>query len=156
MMHDASTVEVPGPLGPLAPGFRLELEGLGYSQWTGYALLLLMADTSRWDGRPRNRVEELDTDCVDAFLKDRRDHGQVRRLTRRAQVPLLTFLRSVGVSTEPTRPAPHKPPDRLLAEFAGICPMSVAWPWPPSVAIGISRRCSLPRCRPSDGAPRVA
>jgi len=25
MMHDASTVEVPGPLGPYAPGFRQEL-----------------------------------------------------------------------------------------------------------------------------------
>jgi site-specific recombinase XerD len=123
MMHDASTVEVPGPLGPYASGFRQELGRLGYSRWTAYALMLMMADLSRWMAARKVGLDEFDTRCVDAFLKDRRNSGQVRRLTRRGQVPLLTFLRSVGVTVEPRRPAqPDRPgrrlePNELLEQF---------------------------------------
>jgi len=113
-MHDASTVAVPGPLGPYAPGFRQELGRLGYSRWTAYALMLLMADISRWMAAHKVGLAEFDTHCVDAFLKDRRDSGQVRRLTRRGQVPLLTFLRSVGVPAEPRSPVQPDRPDQLL------------------------------------------
>ena len=67
-MHDASTVEVPGPLGLYAPGFRQELSRLGYSRWTAYALLLLMADVSRWMVRQVVEPAQLDTAGADAYL----------------------------------------------------------------------------------------
>ena len=76
-MCDASTVEVPGPLGPHGPGFCQELGRLGYSRWTAYALMLLMADLSRWMAAHKVGLAEFDTRCVEPFLKDRRE--QVRR-----------------------------------------------------------------------------
>ncbi|MDQ5841116.1 MAG: site-specific integrase [Chloroflexota bacterium] len=116
-MHDASTVEVPGPLGLYAPGFRQELSRLGYSRWTAYALLLLMADVSRWMVRQVVEPAQLDTAGADAYLAYRRDSGQVRRRTRRGLLPLLGYLRSVGVFDGPAVPVAADPLDRLLGEF---------------------------------------
>ncbi len=44
---------------------------------------------------------QLDTAGADAYLAYRRDSGQVRRRTRRGLLPLLGYLRSVGVFDGP-------------------------------------------------------
>jgi integrase/recombinase XerD len=116
-MHDASTVDVPGPLGPYAAGFRRELDRLNYSRWTAYALLLLMADVSRWMAAQTVQPADLEGAGADGYLAYRRDSGQVRRRTRRGLRPLLGYLRSVGVFDDPMVPVSKDPLDRLLGEF---------------------------------------
>jgi integrase len=56
---------------------------------------------------------------VASFLDDRRASGQVRRLTPRGLIPLLGYVRQLGVVPEPVAPVPDGPLDRLVEEFAG-------------------------------------
>ena len=67
-MHDASKVDVPGPLGPYAAGFRRELDRLDYSRWTAYALLLLIADVSRWMAAQGVEPADLEGAGADGYL----------------------------------------------------------------------------------------
>ena len=110
---------VTGALAPYAEGFRRELSRQGYSPWTAPEHMYLMADLSRWlDGRdlPPGRLSPA---RIEEFLIHRRARGQVRWTTPRALVPLLGYLRGLGIVPAPAAPAPGSPAEVLLAEFAG-------------------------------------
>jgi integrase/recombinase XerD len=118
-MDRSSRVRVTGPLEPYAVGFRAELAGLGYSQWTATALLHLMQHLSLWLASRRLDLSSLTASEVQGFLHDRRASGQVRRVTARGLAPLLSYLRRQGVVTDEVTVAPDGPLEELLADFVG-------------------------------------
>ena len=118
-MKKPTVVCVTGPLGPHASGYRLDLAGLGYSPWTASAHMYLMADVSRWMVKRSLRPAAFDSAAVQEFLVDRRASGQVRRLTPRGLIPLLGYLRGLGVVPGPTEPVQDGPLGWLVEEFAG-------------------------------------
>ena len=78
-----------------------------------------MSDLRRWlDGRalPPYRLSPA---RIEEFLIHRRARGQARWTTPRALVPLLGYLRGLGIVPAPAAPAPGSPAEALLAEFAG-------------------------------------
>jgi len=133
-MKKSSQVCVTGPLELYARGYRRELARQGYSPWTATAHLHLMAHVSRWLADEQLAPADLDADRVELFLTDRRASGQVRRLTPRGMVPLLGYLRGLGLVPAPAAPAPASLLDQVLAEFAdylrgerGLAEATICW-----------------------------
>ncbi len=118
-MNKPTVVCVTGPLGPHGSGYRIELERLGYSPWTASAHLYLMADVSRWLRDQGLEPASFDSAAVRQFLVDRRASGVVRRLTLQGLIPLLGYLRGLGVVPGPAEPEHDRPMDWLVEEFTG-------------------------------------
>lgn len=118
-MKKPTVVCVTGPLGPQAAGYRIELARLGYSPWTASAHMYLMADVSRWLEDRFAQPAAFDSAAVQEFLVHRRASGRVRRLTPRGLIPLLGYLRGIGVVPGPAEPGQDGPMDWLVVEFAG-------------------------------------
>lgn len=116
-MQKSTRVRVTGPLEPYVTGFRQELARQGYSPSTAGAHLYLMAHVSRWLATAQLGPADLSAAQVNLFLRDRRASGQVRRLTPRGLIPLLGYLRELGVVPGPLAPVPDGPLDRLVTEF---------------------------------------
>jgi integrase/recombinase XerD len=117
-MSKSKRAYVAGPLQPYARGYRRELVRQGYSPWTTVAHLNLMAHLSRWLNDQQLTPAELNAARVAAFLTDRRASGQVRRLTVRGLIPLLGYLRGLGVVPAASIPAPAGPRQELLGRYA--------------------------------------
>lgn len=118
-MKKPTVVCVTGPLGPYGAGYRSELARLGYSPWTASAHMYLMADVSQWLEDRFAQPATFDSAAVQEFLVHRRASGVVRRLTPRGLIPLLGYLRGLGVVPGPTEPAQDGPMDWLVVEFRG-------------------------------------
>jgi site-specific recombinase XerD len=125
--------QVTGALAPYAEGFHRELSRQGYSPWTVPEHLYLMAHLSRWLDERDLSAAQLSPARIEEFLASRRAGGQVRWATPRALVPLLGYLRGLGLVPASVAPAPASPGGRLLAEFAGylssergLCPETIA------------------------------
>lgn len=132
-MKRPSWPEVVGPLEAYASDYRRELAALGYSRWAASAHMYLMAHVSRWLGEAGLEPAEVTSARVGEFLADRRACGHVRRLTPRGLVPLLGFLRTLGVVPEAAAPEPETPTERLVDAFAthltderGLAPTTIA------------------------------
>ena len=117
-MKKSTRVCVTGPLQCYADGYRRELARQGYSPWTTIAHVYLMAHLSRWLTDEQLTPVELNAARVAAFLTDRRASGQVRRLTPRGLIPLLGYLRGLGVVPAASICAPVGPREDLLARYA--------------------------------------
>ncbi len=117
-MSRPSRVRVKGPLEPYVDGFRQQLAGQGYSPWTATAHMQLMAQVSCWLAAHRLGADALTAASVESFLQDRRASGQARRLSPRGLIPLLDYLRGLGVAPEPTPLVPQSPLGQLLDGFA--------------------------------------
>ncbi|MGH8997703.1 MAG: tyrosine-type recombinase/integrase, partial [Acidimicrobiales bacterium] len=92
-----------------------------------------MDHASRWLGEHDLGAEEFTSEHADQYLADRRASGQVRRLTPRGLIPLLGYLRGIGVVPETTVPKAEDPKGHLLEEFAeylaterGLAPKTIA------------------------------
>src|SRR5271166_5950065 len=125
--------QVTGALAPYAEGFQRELSRQGYSPWTAPEHLYLMAHLSRWLDERDLSPAQLSPARIEEFLASRRAGGQVRWATPRALVPLLGYLRGLGLVPASIAPAPASPGGKLLAEFAGylssergLCPETIA------------------------------
>lgn len=118
-MRKLSSVRVDGPLEAYVPGYRRELTRLGYSRPAAVAHLQLMAHVSRWLGERGLAPAEFNVERAAEFLADRRASGQVRRLTPRGLIPLLGFLRELGVVPAPSPVAPADSRGQLVEAFAG-------------------------------------
>ena len=116
-MKKPSWPEVSGPLGGHASGYRKELAGLGYSPWTASAHMYLMADVSRWLDANEVAPEAFTSVYVSEFLASRRAAGHHRRLSPRGLIPLLGYLRDVGVLAVESKEEPSFPADLLVKEF---------------------------------------
>ncbi len=116
MGGDPSRVRVTGPLAVFAEGFAGELARLGYKQNAAADQLRLMAHLSRWMAAGHHEVAGLVPPVTEAFLAARRAEGYVLWLSPKALVPVLDFLRRLGVAPRPG-PAPVTPAESLLGRY---------------------------------------
>jgi site-specific recombinase XerC len=87
-------------LADYAEGFREELFGQGFTEGSAARLIHLMAHLSRWLDGSGLRPVELTGDQVSVFVAARQAEGYVGWRSARALVPLLEYLRALGVVPE--------------------------------------------------------
>ena len=92
---------VQGPLAPYAAAFWEELAGCSYAARSAEAHLLLMARLSRWLEQTRLDPGELGPAQVDEFLRWNHAEGYRFPKSARGAMPLLVFLRGLGVVPQP-------------------------------------------------------
>jgi hypothetical protein len=142
-----SAVRVNGPLAPHVAGFRRELERLGYRPHAVCDQLRLMAHVSRRLDAGGWGAEELTSTRVEEFLVHRRAEGYTLWLSTRAMVPMLVYLRALGVVPTPAPAAPQRRLSGLRGSIGSTWSTSVVWrlePWPATCMWpGCSARCAL-------------
>jgi site-specific recombinase XerD len=112
-----SAVRVSGPLAPHAAGFRRELAGIGYTPNAASDQLRLMAHASRWLEERGLGVDELTPVRVEEFLARRRGEGYRLWLSTKAMVPMLDYLRGLGVVPTPTPVVPVTEAEHLQERY---------------------------------------
>lgn len=110
-------IVVSGPLAGFADGLRRELAGQGYALDTVGDHVHLLADLSGWLGGQDLTAEDLTTQRVEEFLRDRRRRGCRIGLSPRAIAPILGYLRDLRVAPSPVRPVPVTPQGMLLVNY---------------------------------------
>lgn len=104
-MSDPLRARVSGPLAPFAPGFVAELLSAGYRQVSATFQLQLMAHLSRWMQANAVATEALSGEELERFLAARRAAGYKNYLSPKALVPLVRYLRGLGVVPVAAPPA---------------------------------------------------
>jgi site-specific recombinase XerD len=104
-MSDPSRARVSGPLAPFAPGFVAELLGAGYRPVSASFQLQLMAHLSRWMQANAVTTEALAGEELERFLAARRSAGYTNYLSPEALVPVVRYLRGLGVVPAAESPA---------------------------------------------------
>jgi site-specific recombinase XerD len=89
-----------GALAAQVDGYREWLAQRGYTPLTVRNMLKDLGQVGQWLRRERLEVAELSEDRLEEFLLDRRRVGRRRLAGARGWLPLLTFLREVGVVPE--------------------------------------------------------
>jgi integrase/recombinase XerD len=115
-MKDPLRVRVSGPLERYVSGFRVWLSGLGYTPNSASDLLWLMAHASGWVASQRLQAADLTPRRVEEFLAVRRATGYVQWRSAKAMVPLLEYLRELGVVPVPVS-QPLTPVETVLARY---------------------------------------
>lgn len=110
----AAALRVPGPLAPYAGGFESHLTECGYAAKTRVTHLRVMSQLSRWLQAHQLGVEDLSRVKVEQYLKWRRACGYTEFCSRRALIPLLQTLGSLGLLPDE---APATRIDVLLGGF---------------------------------------
>lgn len=111
-------VRVPGPLTPYAAGFAVELARVGYTSVSTRDQLMLVAHFSRWlggEGLPAAAAGEA---TAATFLLAHRAAGYRTRRRLGSLVPLLTYLRGLGVIGSAVI-ASRTPAEQELERFRG-------------------------------------
>ena len=106
-----------GPLAPYAEEFRENLLGQGYTWGSAAHQIHLMAHVSCWLQANGLGPADLDEAAAARFAAARCADGYARMRSARALVPLLGYLRGLGVAAAPRLPQPQAPADRLAARF---------------------------------------
>ena len=103
-MMDASRVRVTGPLAPYAAGLVAELVEAGYRPNAAAVHLRLLAHLSRWLEQEGIDLSELREAELERFRRE--DLARVRSLRiAGGLVPVLTYLRGLGVVAAADKPA---------------------------------------------------
>lgn len=89
-----------GLLWPDVEGYRGWLTQRGYTPGTVRNMLKDLGQLGLWLSAEGLRREDLNEECVAAFLSARRDAGRRRIPGPRAMMPLLSYLREVGAAPE--------------------------------------------------------
>ena len=109
-------VQPPGPLGPFADRYRVNLEAQGYRFGVVQHRMTQLSQLSRWLEANSLAAVELDEDQIDLFTSERRARG-AKTLTKPTSFQLpLSFLRAIGVVHE--RATGQGLFDALLADYA--------------------------------------
>lgn len=116
-MGRPSQVRVVGPLAVHSVGFRRELERLGYRPNAVCDQLRLMAHASRWLKAHALAAGDLTPERVEEFLALRRAEGYRLWLSAKAMVPMLDYLRGLGVVPVPVPVAPATEAEHLLEDY---------------------------------------
>jgi site-specific recombinase XerD len=95
-----------GPLDPYIDGFGALLHECGYASLTRKVQLRIVEHFSRWLGRRRIDVDDLDEEQVRRFVRDRHRRGHLHRGDRPTLRTLLGHLQQLGVIRAPTAPQP--------------------------------------------------
>jgi integrase/recombinase XerD len=96
-MGGGSGLGMAGPLAVFASGFRAELLGRGYRPRSAAEQLRLMADASEWLAGRGLGAGDLTEVRVAELMARRRAAGRFHLLSVWAMVPLLDYLRGLGV-----------------------------------------------------------
>jgi integrase/recombinase XerD len=110
-------VRVTGPLAGTAPGFSAELARRGYTELSTGSQLRLLAHLSRWLASQGAGIEELSPTMLARFVAARRAAGYTGLRSARALVPLLGYLRDLGVLGNAADVRPEGPAADLLARY---------------------------------------
>jgi len=97
-MDRSSRVRVSGPLAPFAPGFREQLAVRGYAPSSAATHVLLMAQMSRWLQDVGVDADGLNAQRMEEFLLTNRALGHRFPRSAKGMVPLMSYLRGVGVA----------------------------------------------------------
>jgi integrase/recombinase XerD len=117
-MTDPSRVQMSGALSAFAPGFLEELLRRGYRPGTAAKQLHLMAHLSRWMATQDLEPANLRQGEIERFVRERRATGRVHLASARALIPLLRYVRGLGVVPPAgSREAPT-PAGALLDRYA--------------------------------------
>src|SRR5215467_96540 len=108
---------VTGPLAQYAEGFRENLLGQGYAWGSAAHQIHLMAHVSRWLQANGLGPADLSDGVAGRFAAARRADGYAALRSARALVPLLGYLRGLGVVAAVRMPEPQAPADQLAARF---------------------------------------
>src|SRR5271165_7385941 len=92
-----SRMQVSGPLARYAEGWRAELAARGFARHSVLAHAQLMAHLSGWMAAAGHDAGSLTDQVISGYLKSRRAAGRRDRVGGRALVPLLGYLRGLGV-----------------------------------------------------------
>ena len=99
-----------GALAAQVDGYRDWLGRRGYTPQTVRNMLKDLGQVGQWLGREGLEVADLSEGRLEEFLRDRRRAGRRRLTGARGWLPLLTFLREVGVVPEAqVEPTPLDP-----------------------------------------------
>jgi integrase/recombinase XerD len=116
-MSSVSGVQVSGPLAGFASGFGAELVRLGYRPRSAGEQLRLMADASEWlSGHGLNPCDLTEV-RVAQVMAERRAEGRSHLLSARAMVPLLAYLRGLGIVPVVVA-APSAPGEALVERYS--------------------------------------
>jgi site-specific recombinase XerD len=116
-MGRPSSVQVTGPLAPYSDGFRSELARQGFRDNSACNQLQLMAHASRWLAGQALDVGDLTPAPVKDFLDARRAEGYTLWLSPKAMVPMLGYLRGIGVVATPVPAGPSTPAEKLIEAY---------------------------------------
>jgi integrase/recombinase XerD len=111
-------VRMTGPLARYAAGFAVVLRQVGYTSLSTRDQLALVAHFSRWLASEGLDGGDVGETAVEAFVLARRAAGYRAHLTLRSLVPLLAYLRGLGVIA-PAEVAPLTPVEQELERFRG-------------------------------------
>jgi hypothetical protein len=119
-MSSSCRVRVTGPLAMYADGFRAELAAQGYVAGSADRNLRTLAHVSRWMDSQGLSVGQLSTARLEEFLEVRRRDGYHHALSVRAAMPLISYLRRLGVGDLPAEaPAGSGTVDVLAGQYRG-------------------------------------
>ena len=110
---------VTGPLAPYGEGFREHLLGQGYAPGSAAHQVYLVAHLSRWLAAQRVEPAGLDERLACQFAAARCAGGYKSLASGKALVPLLGYLRGLGVIAARSAPEPQSAADRLARRFGG-------------------------------------
>jgi integrase/recombinase XerD len=113
-----SGVRVEGPLAPFAPGFRAELVGRGYRPGSVADQLRLAAEVSRWLAERGLGAGDLTVIAAERFSAERRAAGRTRLVSTRALMPMLDYLRDLGVASPAVPAAPSTASEVLIDRYS--------------------------------------
>lgn len=116
-MSRPSRVRATGPLAPFAAGFRQELAQQGYTAHSASNQLQLMAHASRWLANSGLGLEALSPSRVEEFLAHRRAEGYTLWLSAKAMIPMLDYLRGIGVAPTPAPAVPATEAEQLEERY---------------------------------------
>jgi integrase/recombinase XerD len=117
-MSDPLRVRMSGPLSVVAAGFLDELLGRGYRPGTAAKQLQLMAHLSRWMAAHDLEPNDLRAVELERFVQERRATGRAQLASSRALVPLLGYLRGLGVVPPAASPEARTPTGAMLDRYA--------------------------------------
>ena len=100
-MSTACRVRVTGPLAMYADGFRADLAAQGYAAESADRNLRTLAHVSRWMDDQGVSAGQLSIPRLVEFLGARRREGYHHALSIRAVMPLISYLRRLGVAVRP-------------------------------------------------------
>jgi site-specific recombinase XerD len=107
---------VTGPLASFAPGFARQLSQQGYRRKPATDQVRLLAHLSRWLAGKGLDTSDLSSSVLKEFLGERHLQGYTLWLSPKALVPLIDYLRGIGVRIREPRSEPD-PVELLLARY---------------------------------------
>jgi len=131
-MNHPSRVSVTGPFAAFREGFLRSLLKWGYTLESAANQLHLMAHLSRWLAGESLDVQTLSENDLQRYFQLRRHAGYTHCVSRKAMLPMLTYLRAVGVTLAASSGVSGGPVDFAIDQYRdylvherGLAPLTI-------------------------------